>query len=77
MTKSRKISDKEKVKILDDFLFRLHFHRYVSMNEQKVLAMLTISDAYVNAHSNHNGELSDAEVQANINAQLEKMRTLP
>ena len=77
MTKSRKISDKEKVKILDDFLFRLHFHRYVSMDEKKVLAMLTISDAYVNAHSNHNGERTDTEVQANINAALEKMRTLP
>ncbi|WP_407305807.1 hypothetical protein [Acinetobacter sp.] len=77
MTKTRKISAKEKAEILENFFFRLHFHRYVSMNDKKILAMLALSDAYVEAHNNRAGEISDEQVQMNIVAALEKMKDLP
>ena len=77
MNKPKRVSQKEKLEIFEAFFQRLHFHRYLSMNEKKVLEMLSIADGYVNAHATHNGERNDLEVQNNINAALERMRHLP
>lgn len=75
MNKPKKLSTKEKLEIYENFFFRLHFHRFVSMNEKKVLEMLVISDNFVNAHGTH--ERTDKDVENNINAAIERMRTLP
>ena len=77
MTKPKRVSQKEKLEIFEAFFQRLHFHRYLTMDEKKVMAMLALSDNYINAHSSHNGERNDLEVQNNINAALDRMRHLP
>lgn len=77
MTKPKRVSQKEKLEIFEAFFQRLHFHRYLTMDEKKVMAMLALSDGYINAHSSHNGERNDLEVQNNINAALDRMRHLP
>lgn len=74
---SKKISQKEKLEIFDNFFFRLNFHRYVSCNEAKVHEMLALADNYVNAHSSKMGATAQKEADAAVNEALEKMKTLP
>ena len=67
----------DKLAILEGFLWRLNFHRAVSMNEQKVFAMLKMADEWVGAHSSGNGERSTKDVDKNVNAAYEKLKVLP
>lgn len=71
------INQKERLAILENFLWRLNFHRAISMNEQAIFEMLRMSDDWVGAHSTKNGEYSEAQVKKNIDAAYEKLRTLP
>ena len=71
------LNQKERLETLEKFFWRLNFHRTVSMREDKVHEMLKMADAWVAAHSDHNGERSDAEVKKNVQAAYVKLQTLP
>lgn len=71
------MNQKDKLLTLERFMWRLNFHRAVSMNEAKVLAMLKMADEWVGAHSTSNGELPDSSVKKNIDAAYERLKSLP
>lgn len=71
------INQKERLEILENFVQRLHFHRTITQNESAVFALLKMADAWTEAHSTHNGERSDKDIKANIQAAYEKLKTLP
>ena len=71
------INQKEKLEIMEKFFWRLNFHRSVSMNEHKIFEMLALTDKWVDAHSDHNGERSERDVKANVQAAYEMLKTLP
>ena len=71
------INQKEKLQILAAFMWRLNFHRTVTMRQDKVLEMLKMSDVWVGAHSDCNGERSEKDIKANVQAAYEKLKTLP
>lgn len=71
------INQKEKLEILEKFMWRLNFHRTVTMNEKSIFAMLKLADGFVEAHSDGNGERSDKDIKANVQVAYEKLKTLP
>jgi len=71
------INQKEKLEILEKFFWRLNFHRTISQNEPAVMKMLKMVDEWVEAHSDKNGERTDAEIKKNVQAAYEKLKTLP
>ena len=71
------INQKERLEILEKFFWRLNFHRVVTMREDKVFEMLKMVDAWVNAHSDHNGERSEKDVKRNVQDAYEKLKQLP
>lgn len=52
---------------LRSFAFRVNFHRTMSMDNQAVLNDLADLDAYVQAHSSHNGEYPQKYIDARVN----------
>lgn len=79
MSKPRKISNKERLEIYENFFQRLHFLRYVAADHDRVGKMLMLSDGLVDAQATHDskGPLAADVIQANTNAALEKMKVLP
>lgn len=67
----------ERLKVLENFFWRLNLHRSLTMREDKVLEMLKMSDMWVNAHSDNNGERSSADIKKNIDAAYEALKLLP
>jgi hypothetical protein len=68
---------KEKVEVYEKFLFRLNFHRTITMNEKGVFALLKLADGWCDAHSTGNGEKPDKQIQENVNHAFEKLKKLP
>lgn len=79
MSKPKKISAKEKLEIFEKFFERLHFHRYVSLKQEKIHEMLNLADNLINAQNTYEGgvRLSPEQIQERMTAALDKMRTLP
>lgn len=71
------ITQKERLEILEKFMWRMNYHRTVTMNEKLVFAMLALADMWVYAHGDKNGELSEKEIKKNIDDAYEKLKTLP
>lgn len=70
----KKPSMKEKVEVYEKFLFRLNFHRTITLNEERVKALLALADEWVTAHG---GERTSKEIDENINHAFEKLKNLP
>lgn len=76
----KKISNKERLELFENFFNRLHFLRHVAGSERAVLEMLSISDAVVVAQSTHDSTgrpLPEEQVTKNINEAYHLMRNLP
>jgi hypothetical protein len=71
------INQKEKLQLLEKLMWRINFHRSISMNEKSVFACLALIDKWVGAHSDGNGERSEKDQKANIQAAYEALRNLP
>lgn len=77
---SKKISNKERLELYENFFQRLHFLRHVSGNEKAIIEMLNISDAVVMGESTHDAAgkpLTEEQINFNINSSFELMRKLP
>lgn len=68
------VTDKEKIAVYEDILHALHFAAYVTMNRERVAELLDKISAWSYAHRMGNGELTDAEVQKNIEKAFEKFK---
>ena len=80
MSKAKKISNKERLEIFENFFQRLHFLRHVSGNEKKIIMMLVISDAFVVSQSTHDAlgkPLTEEQIADNVNTALVAMKELP
>jgi len=80
MSKTKKISSKERLELYENFFQRLHFLRHVSGNEKKIIEMLSISDGVVMGHSTHDAAgkpMTEEQITTNINAGFERLRNLP
>lgn len=67
------MSDKDKLEIYETFLHRLAIPYGVSMNPERVKKGLDIVWDWYRAHSDGNGELSQEEIEDNINKSLRRM----
>jgi hypothetical protein len=56
----------EELKGWKDLAWRIDLHRKVTMNHAAVVACLDQLSAWVAAHSDHNGERSEEEIQQNV-----------
>jgi hypothetical protein len=77
---SKKISNKERLELYENFFQRLHFLRHLSGNERAIIEMLAISDAVVMGASTHDAlgkPLTEDQIVSNINASFDLMRKLP
>jgi len=64
----------EKVRVYEQLLHDLHFHRTVTMNHQKVVELLDAISAWSMAHSDGNGERSQGEIRRKINSAFEALK---
>ena len=71
------MNQKERLETLEKFLWRLNFHRTVTMREDKVHEMLRMADAWVASHGDHNGERPEKDVKRNVQAAYERLTQLP
>lgn len=76
----KKISNKERLEIYENFFHRLHFVRHVANSEKAVMEMLAIADSFVVANSRHDAAgkpLTEEQIANNVNYALNAMRKLP
>ena len=71
------MNQKERLETMEAFFWRMNLHRTLTLREDKVKEMLRMMDAWVAAHSTHNGERSDKEIKKNVQAAYEKLKQLP
>lgn len=67
------MTDKERLEIYETFLHSLAIPYGVSMNPERVKKGLDIVWDWYRAHSDGNGELSQEEIEDNINKSLRRM----
>jgi len=70
------ISDQEKVEVYERLFHRLQLYREVTLNKVKVERLLDAIGGWSYAHRAGNGELSDEEQQARIDACFENIKKL-
>jgi hypothetical protein len=56
----------EEVKAWRDLAWHIDLHRHITMNQPAIIAALDRMSSWVKAHSDHNGERPQEEVQANV-----------
>jgi len=71
------MTQKERLATMEQFFWRLNFHRTVTMNEKAVFKMLEMADRWVGAHSDGNGERSEKDISKNVDKAYEDLKVLP
>jgi hypothetical protein len=72
------MTQKEKFELVEQFLYRLNFHRTVSMNEKKVDALLELADKWVMANVGTGSKVrTEKEIKKNSDDAYELFRNLP
>lgn len=71
------MNQKERLEAMEAFFWRLNLHRTLTMRDDKILLMLGMVDAWVNAHSDYNGELSEKEIKQNVQKAYENLKNMP
>lgn len=63
----RKPTKDEEIQAWQRLAWHMDMHRKITMNEREVIAGLNRMSAWVGAHSDHNGERPESEIQKNVN----------
>lgn len=63
----RKPTKDEEIQAWHRLAWHMDMHRKVTMNEKEVIACLNRMSSWVGAHSDHNGERPESEIQKNVN----------
>jgi hypothetical protein len=78
MTKYRKPTQKEELRAFKGLLHELHLHRAITLDNEKVVAILDRMFSWTSAHNDRNGEAREREIEQAINrAFWERIHGLP